>query len=374
MWVVGYVPGKLGSFERFMEVFARGCAGKGARVTFVFRGEPLPAFADALANAGAKVHVTPMRSRLDWRFILTLSRLIKAERVDILHSNFDLTNFNASLVAFWTQAPIYIWHQHNFMGRRFSLLRWAFLQFLCRKADRVLCVTDSMRSHLVNKGLSAEKVTRVYIGPDLALFAAAPVWRAKSLRQEFGFPESSQVIVCVSDARPEKGQLTLLQAFSKLLHHSPNARLLLIGGEDGRFSKRLQSEVDRLGITDRVRLTKIRNDVPRLLAEADVSVVPPKEEVSLLAIMESMAASKPVIATRVGGIPEVVADGLTGVLVPPGDVPALTAALISLLQNPWLADKLGKAGRRAVEEQFNTQVATSSMLNLYEELAAAHLR
>jgi len=368
MWVVGYVPGKLGSFERFMHVFARECRARGAQVTFLFRGEPFPAFAEALSQVGATVHVVPICSRFDWRFIIRLSQLVREQRVDILHSNFDLANFGAALVAVWTGTPIYVWHQHNFMGRNFSLLRWAFLKCLNSIADRVFCVTDTMKSHLVGKGLNASRVTRLYIGPDLDLFALKPKPDALSLRQEFGFLEMNAVIVCVSDARPEKGHLILLQAFSLITTQFPEARLLLIGAQDGAFAKRLQVEVQSLGIGDRVRLTKIRNDVPRLLEEVDVSVVPPTEEVSLLAIMESMAASKPVIATRVGGIPEVIADGQTGLLVSPGDVAALATALAYLLRNASAREKLGKAGRRAVEEEFNTRCAASRMLAVYEDL------
>jgi glycosyltransferase involved in cell wall biosynthesis len=153
------------------------------------------------------------------------------------------------------------------------------------------------------------------------------------------------------------------------LDEYPDAHLLLVGAMEGAFTESLQREVERLNIGGRVRLTRIRNDVPRLLQEADMSVVTPTKEVSLLAIMESMAASKPVIATRVGGIPEVVIDGRSGLLVPPSDVSALADALAQLLQNAWLRDKLGKEGRRAVEETFNTRVAATRMIDAYEELA-----
>jgi len=369
MWVVGYVPGKLGSFERFMEVFARQCSARGAHLTFVFRGEPLPAYADKLASAGASVHVLPMRSRLDGTFIIKLSRLVRNEHIDILHSNFDLANFGTSVVAVRTRVAAYVWHQHNFMGERFSPLRWIFLKFLNRIADRVFCVTDSMRSHLIAKGFDPRKVSRVYIGPDLELFDAKLTGQTHSFRRDFAFPDTSVVIVCVADARPEKGHLPLLQAFARIMDEYPDAHLLLVGAMEGAFTESLQREVERLNIGGRVRLTRIRNDVPRLLQEADMSVVTPTKEVSLLAIMESMAASKPVIATRVGGIPEVIIDGRSGLLVPPSDVSALAEALAQLLQNAWLRNKLGKEGRRAVEETFNTRVAATRMIGAYEEFA-----
>jgi len=98
-------------------------------------------------------------------------------------------------------------------------------------------------------------------------------------------------------------------------------------------------------------------------------VVTPSQEVSLLAIMESMAAGKAVVATRVGGIPEVVAHGETGLLVPPADVPALANALDDLLANHWMRARMGQAGRRAVEQRFNTHAAVRRMLEVYERLA-----
>jgi glycosyltransferase involved in cell wall biosynthesis len=371
MWVVGYIPGKLGSFERFMEVVARGFAARGAELSFVFRGSPLPAFADALRQAGAKVHVIPMRSRLDWRFVRRLSRLVGEEDIDILHSNFDLANFATSLVAVSTGVPIYIWHQHNFMGQRFSLLRWVFLKFLNRVADRVLCVTDSMKGHLVGKGVATQRLTRVYIGPDLDLFSAAATQESISLRSEFGFPASSAVLICVGAALPEKGQLCLMEAFAQIVNQFPDARLLLVGALHGPCASLLQSAVMRLGLQAKAHLTEIRSDVPRLIRQADISVVPPTEEVSVLAIMESMAASKPVVASRVGGIPEVVSHGESGLLVPPADASALATALSDLLRNPWLRHKMGGAGRRIAEANFNASVAARQMVDVYENLISS---
>ena len=368
MWVVGYIPGKLGSYERFMEIVARGFAARGAQLSFVFRGSPLPAFTDALHLAGATVHVIPMRSRLDWSFVRRLWRLIKKEDIDILHSNFDLANFATSLVAASTRVPIYIWHQHNFMGQPFSLLRWVFLKFLNRVADQMLCVTDSMRNHMVAKGVVAERAMRVYIGPDLDTFSAVATQDSPNVRTEFGFPDSSAVLVCVGAALPEKGQLCLLEAFAQIADRFPDARLLLVGALHGPCAPLLQSAVARLGLQGKAHLTEIRSDVPRLIREADISVVPPTEEVSVLAIMESMAASKPVIASKVGGIPEVVAHGESGLLVPPGNPSALATALTDLLRNPWLRHKMGEAGRRLVEENFNASVAARRMVTVYENL------
>src|SRR4029079_15446191 len=147
--------------------------------------------------------------------------------------------------------------------------------------------------------------------------------------------------------------------------------LLLVGVGQSRYADGLRHEVQRLGLREKIRLTEKRNDVPRILHESDISIVTPTEEVSLLAIMESMACAKPVIATRVGGIPEVVIDGQTGLLVPPNDVPALAHALGHLLRSAGLRDRLGRASRLAVQEKFNQRVAASRMLNVYEELAAS---
>src|SRR3954447_2800408 len=174
-----------------------------------------------------------MRGRLDWEFVIKLSSLMRKQHIDILHSNFDLANFGASLVAVRNRVPAYVWHQHNFMGERFSPWRWIFLKFLNRIADRVFCVTDSMRSHLIAKGFDARKVLRVYIGPDLELFDAKLTGQTESLRRNFRFPDSSVVIVCVADARPEKGQLPLLQAFARVMDEYPDAHLLLVGARDG---------------------------------------------------------------------------------------------------------------------------------------------
>jgi glycosyltransferase involved in cell wall biosynthesis len=370
LFVVGYIPGKLGSFERFMEAFAQQCIERGAHFAFVFRGEPGADVAQKFEAAGAKIHVIPMRSRLDWRFVRKLFALMRAERIDVLHSNFDLANFATSLVALGTRVPTYIWHQHNFMGQPFSLARWTFVKVLNRVVTRVLCVTDSMRLHLIGKGMATDKVSRLYIGPDLAQYDAPQASLSIDVREEFGFPEHALILTCVGVALPEKGQLHLLKAFAAISGKFPDARLLLVGAQHGRYAPALQAAAVQLAITDKVRITPIRSDVARILHASDVAVVTPLQEVSLLAIMESMAAGKPVIATRVGGIPEVVTHRDTGLLVPPADVGALAKALADLLGNTWMRVRMGKAGRRAVEERFNTDAAVGRLLEVYERLTA----
>jgi glycosyltransferase involved in cell wall biosynthesis len=145
---------------------------------------------------------------------------------------------------------------------------------------------------------------------------------------------------------------------------------LLLAGEDieggGAYLDALERQASQLGVRDRVRFLGRRDDVPALLAAADALVLPSWQEGLPLVVLEAMAAGVPVVATSVGGTPEAVVDGETGLLVPPRDVPALTAAIDTLLDDPERARRLGEAGRRRVRERFDAAESTRRILGLYE--------
>jgi len=143
---------------------------------------------------------------------------------------------------------------------------------------------------------------------------------------------------------------------------------LLIGSKHGPYHEELKNETKKLGLEDKVFFTEMRSDIPQILNISDIVIVPPTLEVSLYSIMEAMASFKPVIATQIGGIPEVVADGKTGILFPKGDVDTLTKAVNYLISNPETRRRMGSLGRRIVEEKFNLNRHVEEFLDLYEEL------
>ncbi|PVZ07995.1 glycosyltransferase involved in cell wall biosynthesis [Actinomycetospora cinnamomea] len=169
-------------------------------------------------------------------------------------------------------------------------------------------------------------------------------------RAEFGIAPDEPLIGSVAMLREEKGHETLLQAFRLLLADEPRARLLLVG--DGPLRDVLHTRAAALGVAERVVFAGNRSDVPRLLRAMDVFTLCSRTECFPMSVLEAMAASRPVVCTAVGGIPEIVVDGETGTLVPPGEPRALADAFLDLLRDPTRGAQLGKAGRSRVEQEF----------------------
>jgi glycosyltransferase involved in cell wall biosynthesis len=162
-----------------------------------------------------------------------------------------------------------------------------------------------------------------------------------------------------------KGQRVLLAALTEL-----DADAVLVGGDlerDGGYEAELRAEAGRRGVSERVVFAGQRDDVPGLIAGCDVLCLPSSVEGLPLVVLEAMAQSRPVVATAVGGTPELVLDGETGLLVPPGDAGALARALGTVLRDPELARRLGEAGRRRVLASFSLSAMTDRVLGLYEQ-------
>jgi glycosyltransferase involved in cell wall biosynthesis len=207
-----------------------------------------------------------------------------------------------------------------------------------------------------------------------------------TLPQEYGFPEGTPLVGVVARLEPEKGHPTLLEAWAKVTRAVPAARLLVIG--EGSRRDELEAQAQALGLlgeecegdacvgTRRARpgakviFTGVRDDVPAVTAALDVAVLPSYREAQGLAILEAMALRRPVLATRVGGIPEVIEDGKTGLLVPPHDPDALADAIIRLLTDHPLADTLAKAGHDLVYDRFCVERMVESVEAIYDQGAA----
>jgi glycosyltransferase involved in cell wall biosynthesis len=167
----------------------------------------------------------------------------------------------------------------------------------------------------------------------------------------------------------EKGHPTLLEAWPLVLEACPSAYLLIVG--EGSRLDALHDIARTQGIEHHVVFTGRRDDIPAVTAAFDVAVLPSYREAQGLTILEAMALSRPVVASNVGGIPEMIEDGVTGLLVPPQDPPALAGAIVRLLNDHQLADVLGRAGHDLVHDRFCVELMVSAVQALYDEGAAA---
>jgi glycosyltransferase involved in cell wall biosynthesis len=323
---------------------------------------------EAAAQAG--VRFLPLRNLRrplsPWRdaaALVELTRLLRRERPDILHASSSKAGILGRLAAFAARVPVRVFTAHGWAfaahtGLASRLYRWA--DRLVRPLTTVtVCVAEQQRAIGLAAGTCDAEHTVVI--PNAVEAATAPRADANGRRP---------VVVAVGRLKAPKDFLTLVRALVQLPRGSCEA--LLVG--DGPDRPTLEEEIKALGLSEHVHLAGERHDVPELLAAADVFVLPSRSEGMPVSVLEAMAAGLPVVASRVGGVPELVADERTGILVEPGDADALAAALVRLVGDPGLRRELGGAGRARVEERFDVDAFRRAHVELYSgELARRRL-
>ncbi len=299
-------------------------------------------------------------------------RLIRRERVVLVHTHTSKAGFVGRLAAWLAGVPVILHtpHGHIFYGYYGPALTAVFVgleRLAARITDRIVVLTELGTEEHLARGIGRPKQFVVIpSGVDLeALRRKAPPY--ETARGRLGVDAETCLIVGVGRLVPVKGFQSLVKALSLILSVVPSARLLLVG--DGPLHADLVAEAQALGVGNRLEMAGAQLDPAPFLAAADLVVVPSLNEGMGRALVEAMALGLPVVATRVGGIPAVVADGETGSLVPADDPPALARAMAELLKDPGLRQRMGEAGRRRAE-QFSLAAMESRLLGLYQELCA----
>jgi glycosyltransferase involved in cell wall biosynthesis len=240
----------------------------------------------------------------------------------------------------------------------------ALLARLTPHMDALVAVSAAIERKIAREGRHGARVVRIDNGVDLERYEAqAPCC---TLGEEYGFAPGAPLAGVVARLEPEKGHPTLLEAWPLVLQDVPDARLLIVG--EGTLRPALEAQAERLRLLEqrRVVFTGRRDDVPAVVAALDVAVLPSYREAQGVSLLEAMALARPIVASAVGGIPEYVADGLTGLLVPPRDPAALAAGIVRLLRDHPLADTLGRAARELVRERFCVDRMVRRVEDLYE--------
>lgn len=244
-------------------------------------------------------------------------------------------------------------------------------RYVCRLATRVLVNADAVKDWLLDQGYNPARIVVIPNGVDLARFDD-PV-DPDAIRRELGLAPGVALVTVVSRLNYLKGLEHFLEAASILASRFPDVHFAIVGEAslgDDRYLTVLAELAARLGIGDRVHFTGLRSDVPAVLASSTVSVMPSLNEALSNVVLESMAASAPTVATRVGGTPEAIADGVSGLLVSPGDSAALAEAIARLLGDPGLAAALGREARRTIEKRFSVDRMVEATEQLYVDLLA----
>lgn len=311
----------------------------------------------------------PGLNGLVWlRFFFALAWHLWRRRIQILHVNSYVPGNYARLAAWLVGVPIVIDHWHGFT--RFNRKR----RFICRFLDRIttvsLTVSTGVKQHLLQHlQLAPEKVRVLYNGIDLA--RCQPHRTRQEMRAALGLPAETPVLAIVSRLDHwGKGHRELFAAMVLIRAHQP-VHCLVIGG--GRRQDEMAGLVRDLGLTDAVTFVGQREDVPDLLAAADIFVLPSHSEGVSRSLLEAMAMGLPVVVSQAGGSPEVVQDGVNGLLIPVKDPAALAQAVLRLLAQPGWARQLGQAAAQDVAAHFSLDRLGQELNNLYGQLVKEKL-
>jgi glycosyltransferase involved in cell wall biosynthesis len=295
-----------------------------------------------------------------------VARRVRDSRIQVVHSYLFHGNWFGTLMARLARVPVVIASKRSLDVYSRTGERWA-CRVVNRLADRVTANSRAVRDHVhQTEGCPLEKIVVIPNGIDLnRVNSRNGTGRTESLNSA----PSGPVVGTVGRLSWKKGQVDLLDAAAEVLGRVPKACFLLVG--DGPLQGELQSRAKKLGIEDHVRFAGSVEDGAAVLSQMDIFVLPPHMEGMSNSLLEAMAAGKPVVATNVGGNPEVVVDGKTGLLVPPGNPKALARAILRLLAAPGLARGLGEAGRVRAESEFTTGAMVARLEGLYDSLLAA---
>lgn len=336
-----------------------------------FRFVCLDGFGDLrIAPAGVGVHCVERRPGFDWRLPGRIRDYFRKERVDVAHVHQYAPFFYSSLAQRRGKPAIaFTEHGRMFPDRR-RIKRVIANKFLLRPGDALVGVGDAVRRALIeNEGFPAGRIEVIRNGIDVNRFATTPKSRTEK-RLELGWSREQVVVLHVARLDPLKDHVTALRAFEVVRKSAPQARLVIVG--DGSERGAIQELSDSLGLSEVVQLLGVRHDVAALLGAADIGLLTSLSEGVPLTLLEAMASELPTVATRVGGIPEVVIDFECGRLCAAGDVRSLAEALTTLVCNPELRRRWGLAGRARVVEQFSLDRMIADYDRLYARLANRH--
>jgi len=335
---------------------ARGMAARGHDVAIAVRAGG--ALAERARAAGLAVWELRFRGDLSPAAVLPLAAAMRKTRPDVVQLH-DPHAVSAGLLArrFAGRVALVATRRVDFA------LRGPFSRRKYAACDRVIAVSDAIAGVLGRGGLARDRLRVVYEGvPD-----RPPQPGGRGALRALGIPDDAPVVGNVAALTGHKDQATLLAAAAKVATRVPAARFVIVG--EGELRDRLEAHSRRLGLEGRCVFAGFRDDLDRLIPSFTVFCLSSHMEGLGTSLLDAMAFGVPVVATAAGGIPEAVADGITGRLVPPRDPDALAAALVEALENPARRAAWGRAGRQCYEERFTADRMVEATLAVYAELS-----
>jgi len=308
------------------------------------------------------------------RQMMRLARELHARKPMIMHSYNFYANVFSIPAARLAGVPCIVASIRD-MGVYLTPMQLRVQRWVCGLADRVVVNADAVRNWLVEDGYAAGKIHVIRNGARMPVFDKG-IARPR-VRAGLGIPAAAKVVMMVSRLNPQKGVEHLLESAPAILARVPDAWFVIVGDvvmeskeREEAYARLLASRASELGVAERVIFTGLRRDIPSLLAASDMSVLPSLSEGLPNSVIEAMAIGLPVVATEVGGIPELIRQGRSGLLVPPGDTAALAESVIAVLNNPFLSKRLGEAARLHIQTGFSFEKMFQETVALYRTVLA----
>ncbi len=296
---------------------------------------------------------------LDLPFAYRLTQYLQSSRPDLLHCHSRRgADMLGGLAASFADVPAVVSRRvDNTEMRLLAALRY-------RPFRKIIAISEAISVVLQEHDVDASRIEVIRSSVDTAQFEDSP--NCDAIRSEFGIPPDAFVLGAAGQLIPRKGHRYLLQAVAGLKQSHPKLRLVIFG--DGYLSNQLRDQASSLGLADTVQFAGFRDDLDDFMGCFDVFVHPALAEGLGVATLKAAAAGVPVIGFDAGGLPEAIADGETGILVPAKDVDALQGALATLIDDQDLRQRLGAAGRKRMQNEFSIDTMVSRHISLYESV------
>jgi glycosyltransferase involved in cell wall biosynthesis len=318
---------------------------------------------EAAAREGIESHLIACNGQIDRTVIASIRELTSRTNADIVHAHGYKADIYAYLALRGSGIPLvstcHTWYDNNMLVTLYGIAD----RLVLRHYSAVVAVSNEVKERLLKAGVHKDKIHLVRNGIDLRPFNNAP----PSLRNGT-FSDHAPIVGLVGRLSVEKGVDIFLHAAARVLRELPSTKFVVVG--EGPDLDKLESLIDELKIRNSVSMLGRRDDMPSVYASLDIMVSASRQEGLPMAILEGMASKLPLIATAVGAVPTVVADGRTGVLLPPENPELLASAIVTLLRNPAERERLGAAARKLIEDEFSADRMTADYLHVYEEASS----
>ena len=303
-------------------------------------------------------------------FSKSLYKIIKKNQIRIIHANSFRAAFYSLLVAKLLKIPL-VWHMHDILDYR--LFNKIFIKLTSFGASKIICVSKAVKENLIIFGVNSEKCRVIYNSIDKNKFLNTNVIYGK-FRKEFNIPQDAILIGSIGQIAEWKGQEIFLNSISKVLIKYPKVKFTIVGDviseKEERYKKTLKRFVKKNNLEKVVFFTGFRENISQIITDLNIIVhTSIKPDPLPTVIIEAMALGKPVIATNVGGVHELINHNLNGLIIPPKDPQKLSQAILKMLNNPELIKKMGKEGMIIADKKFGPIQNISKINNIYQNIA-----